>query len=142
MIWLDIGLVNVVNEYYGGIIRGDYAGGVMEQVVGQTLLVTLAGTLTKLVYYAKDRDKGSAEVDFCFLHHGRLIAMEVKAGKSVFSRSLHNLYREYKNQVVPVLVSWEEMNAEQDVFRLPFYLLERWEELMSDYPPNAPTNIL
>lgn len=129
MLWLDIGLVNLINEYYGEIIQSNYLGEMMEQVVGQTLLAQLIPRFMKLAYYAKDRDEGSAEVDFCFSYKGRMVMIEVKSGKSVYSRSLQVLIDKQKD-IVPVVVSWEELKREDQMLKLPFYLLERLEELI------------
>lgn len=130
MIWLDIGLVNLVNEYYGEIIQGDYSGRVMEQVVGQTLLADLSSTFNQLVYFARDRDESSAEVDFCFINNSKLVAMEVKAGKTTTSRSLQGLMKDPLSEIVPVLVSWQELGIDRGMIKIPFYLLARWREFI------------
>jgi len=130
MIWLDIGLVNLVNEYYGEIIQGDYSGRVMEQVVGQALLADLSSTFNQLVYFARDRDESSAEVDFCFIHNSKLVAMEVKAGKTTTSRSLQGLMKDPLSEIVPVLVSWQELGIDRGMIKIPFYLLARWREFI------------
>jgi len=130
MIWLDIGLVNLVNEYYGEIIQGDYSGRVMEQVVGQALLADLSSTFNRLVYFARNRDESSAEVDFCFIHNSKLVAMEVKAGKTTTSRSLRGLMKDPLSEIVPVLVSWQELGIDRGMIKIPFYLLARWREFI------------
>ena len=130
MIWLDIGLVNLVNEYYGEIIQGDYSGRVMEQVVGQALLADLSSTFNQLVYFARDRDESSAEVDFCFINNSKLVAMEVKAGKTTTSRSLRGLMKDPLSEIVPVLVSWQELGIDRGMIKIPFYLLARWREFI------------
>ena len=130
MIWLDIGLVNLVNEYYGEIIQGDYSGRVMEQVVGQALLADLSSTFNQLVYFARNRDESSAEVDFCFIHNSKLVAMEVKAGKTTTSRSLQGLMKDPLSEIVPVLVSWQELGIDRGMIKIPFYLLARWREFI------------
>jgi len=130
MIWLDIGLVNLVNEYYGEIIQGDYSGRVMEQVVGQALLADLSSTFNRLVYFARNRDESSAEVDFCFIHNSKLVAMEVKAGKTTTSRSLQGLMKDPLSEIVPVLVSWQELGIDRGMIKIPFYLLARWREFI------------
>lgn len=83
----------------------------------------------KLAYYAKDHDEGSAEIDFCFNYKGSMVMMEVKSGKSVYSRSLQVLIEKNEN-IVPVVVCWEELKMENKMLKLPFYLLERWQELI------------
>ena len=130
MIWLDIGLVNLVNEYYGEIIQGDYSGRVMEQVVGQALLADLSSTFNQLVYFARDRYESSAEVDFCFINNSKLVAMEVKAGKTTTSRSLQGLMKDPLSEIVPVLVSWQELGIDRGMIKIPFYLLARWREFI------------
>jgi len=44
MIWLDVGLVNYVNNAYQEMLAGEYKGKIMEQVVGQSML---AGGITR-----------------------------------------------------------------------------------------------
>ena len=78
MIWLDVGLVNYVNNVYQEMLSGEYKGKIMEQVVGQSML---AGGTTRpldLYYWSRDRVEGSAEVDFCFQYQSRLVGMEIK----------------------------------------------------------------
>ena len=53
MIWLDMGIVNLVNNAYSDLIKGEYGGKLMEQVVGQTLIATLSDGLTKLAYFQR-----------------------------------------------------------------------------------------
>jgi hypothetical protein len=65
----------------------------MEQIVGQTIVASLSDELTKIAYFALDNDKGVAEVDFCFPCQGKLVAMEVKSGSNLKSRSLSNMIK-------------------------------------------------
>ena len=58
------------------------------------------------------------------------MAMEVKAGKSVKSRSLQEVMKGSLEQVRPVLISFEKLGIEKGVTMIPFYLLERWKELV------------
>ena len=137
MIWLDIGLVNFVNNAYQELFAGEYKGRVMEQVVGQSLL---AGGVMKplgLYYWSKDRDEGSAEVDFCFQHQSRLVGMEIKSGNVTKMKSLFSMGNSDQT-VVLVRVSWDDLGyktwklsgKEYRVLSLPFYLIDRWQDFL------------
>lgn len=130
MIWLDSGLVNLVSNAYPDLVRGEYGGELMEQMVGQTLIAIMGSGLTKLSYFAKDRDEGSAEVDFCFPWEGRIVAMEVKSGTAMKSKSLTQMIREGQGRVVPIKVSWNGLEMKDNVLHLPVYLVERWEDFI------------
>lgn len=132
LIWLDVGIVNYVNNSYPEMIKGVYKGRIMEQVVGQTLEAQLAGTPVKLGYWAKDKTKGSAEVDFCFQYESKIVGLEVKSGSNKKSRSLSSMVQQGKGKVIPVQVSWEKLEKKKNgVINIPFYLLEKWEEILS-----------
>ncbi len=130
MIWLDMGIVNLVNNAYSDLIKGEYGGKLMEQVVGQTLIATLSDGLTKLAYFSKDREVGSAEVDFCFPWKNKMVAMEVKSGTTMKSKSLTQMINEGAGRIVPIKVSWNGFEMKDEVLHLPVYLVERWEEFI------------
>lgn len=130
LIWLDVGIVNLVNNVYPELIKGLYGGRLMEQVVGQVLVSVLSNGLTRLAYYAKDRDKGSAEVDFCFPWKEYLVGIEVKSGSSVKSRSLTVMREEGKKSVIPVIITWNKFEIRNKILYVPFYLIERLEDFI------------
>lgn len=130
LIWLDVGIVNLTNSTYLDLVKGRYDGAMMEQVVGQTIMATLADELVKIAYFALDKDKGDAEVDFCFPWQGKLVAMEVKSGTTLKSRSLKNMMKLGEGRVVPIIVSWSDLKKKDDTLNIPFYLLERWGEFV------------
>lgn len=130
MIWLDVGIVNLINSAYLDLIKGRYEGAMMEQVVGQTIVASLADELVKIAYFALDKDKGDAEVDFCFPWQGRMVAMEVKSGATLSSRSLKNMVKMGEGRVVPIIVSWNDLGMKGGVLNVPFYLLERWRDFI------------
>ena len=131
MIWLDVGIVNLVNNAYPELIKGLYGGRLMEQIIGQTLIATMFDGLSKLSYYAKDKDKGSAEVDFCFPWRGRLVGIEVKSGNTFKSRSLTKMREEAKENLIPVMMTWNKFGIKNGVYNIPFYLAERCEEFLT-----------
>lgn len=138
MIWLDTGMVNFVNDAYQEIVSGGYKGKIMEQVVGQTLIAGGTRRPVELGYWARNRDEGSAEVDFCLQHGNRVVGMEVKSGNTREMRSLFSMVDSGFGKVIPVRVSWDNLGREKykhngkeyDILSLPFYLLERWEDLV------------
>jgi|SRR3989344_2127133 len=138
MIWLDTGIVNFVNNTYQEMVSGEYKGKIMEQIVGQTLIAGGTRRPVGLGYWARDRSEGSAEVDFCIQLRDRIVGMEVKSGNTREMKSLFSLVDSGLGKVIPVRVSWDKLGMEKykysgkeyDILSLPFYLLERWEEIV------------
>ena len=132
LIWLDVGIVNLINNIYPELLTGVYGGKLMEQIVGQTLLAIMSNNLIKLAYFAKDRDMGSAEVDFCFPWKQYLVGIEVKSGDNLNSKSLTSMIKDGEGRVVPIKVSWGKLEVKNGIINVPFYLLERWEYFVSN----------
>lgn len=138
MIWLDIGMVNEANNIYQEMIKGIYQGKIMEQIVGQTLIAGDARRQMKLGYWARNRDEGSAEVDFCFQHEDYVVGMEVKSGSIQEMKSLFSMLKRGADRVIPIRVSWDELGVENyqydgkkyKILSLPFCLLERWDDFL------------
>ena len=140
MIWLDVGIVNFVNHAYHDLILGEYKGKIMEQVVGQSLIAGGIDHQFDVYYWAKDRDAGSAEVDFYFQYNSRTVGMEIKSGNSVKMKSLFSLGNT-NEKIILVRVSWDPLKAETfesagqtyRVLSLPFYLIDRWRSLVDQF---------
>ncbi len=140
MIWLDVGIVNFVNNAYQDLILGEYKGKIMEQVVGQSLIAGGIDRQLELYYWAKNRDEGSAEVDFYVQHDTRLVGIEIKSGHSTKMKSLLSLGAT-NPQIILLRVSWDPLKIETyesvgqtfRVLSLPFYLIERWQELVDEF---------
>jgi uncharacterized protein len=140
LIWLDVGLINFANKAYQELITGEYKGKVMEQVVGQNLIAQGINEEKNLYYWSKEKNEGSAEVDFCFQHHSRLVGLEVKSGNIGHMRSLFSLGNANKD-VILIRVSWDNLGVEQwkfsgkkyRVLSLPFYLIDRWEDVVNQF---------
>ena len=141
MIWLDNGLANQANDAFQSISEGRYQGRVMEQIVGQTLIAGGVRRKFELAYWSRNKDEGSAEVDFCWQYNDKIVGLEVKSGNSKNLKSLFSMMDIGGDKVIPVRVSWDELGVEKYVFSgkkyrilsLPFYLLERWEDFISAY---------
>ena len=144
MIWLDIGLVNLANKSHETVFEGTYQGRLMEQVVGQTLVAGGVRKKTEVYYWARNRDEGSAEVDFCIQFGNHVVGIEVKSGNTRKMKSLFSMIESNPGKVIPVRVSWDKLGIEKykysgkeyKIVSLPFYLLERWEEFISASPPH------
>lgn len=140
MIWLDTGIVNHANQAYFDLIKGEYGGKLMEQIVGQSLIAWGVSQPMNLNYWSLDRDEGSAEVDFCFQLNSRFVGLEIKSGNTNKMKSLFSLGNRDKNAIL-VRVSWDDLNCETwkfaekefKVLSLPFYLLDRGQELIAEY---------
>ncbi len=140
MIWLDIGLVNFINNAYKEIITGEYKGKIMEQFVGQSLIAGGVHKQTDLYYWAKDRSKGNAEVDFCIQYGSKLVGIEVKSGNISKMRSLFSMGSSDRD-VILIRISWDGLKVETYKFwghiykllSIPFYLVDRLPELVEQF---------
>ena len=112
MIWLDTGLVNFVSQNYTNLLKGEYKGKIMEQMVGQTLIA--AGTRQKieLAYWSRERDEGSAEVDFAWQWGNKVVGLEVKSGNNREMKSLFSMMDRSEQQILPLRVSWDKLVIE------------------------------
>jgi predicted AAA+ superfamily ATPase len=140
LIWLDVGLINFANKAYQELITGEYKGKVMEQVVGQSLMAHGINEVQTLYYWSKEKNEGSAEVDFCFQYNSQLVGLEVKSGNVGQMKSLFSMGNSNKD-VILARVSWDNLGVEKwdyagnkyEVLSLPFYLLDRWEDLVKQF---------
>jgi predicted AAA+ superfamily ATPase len=92
--YLDTGLLN----YSAGLqqslftmkdLHSIYQGILAEHVVAQELTALGAQSAAKPVFWVREKQSSTAEVDFLFPYRELLIPVEVKAGKSGTLRSLH-----------------------------------------------------
>ncbi|MGK5084436.1 ATP-binding protein [Bdellovibrionota bacterium FG-1] len=99
--FLDVGLANAsmglkwedVNE--GADALWLQKGAIVEQFVAQHL-IQHARPFPELFYWLRDGSAGNAEIDFVWSEGGRVMPLEVKAGKSGSLRSLHQFMHEKK----------------------------------------------
>lgn len=138
MIWLDTGIANFANDIHLDILKGEYKGRIMEQFVGQTLLASGLRKSIDLVYWSRNKDEGSAEVDFCWQYENKIVGLEVKSGNSKNLKSLFSMMDIGGDKVIPVRVSWDELGVEKytyngknyKILSIPFYLLERIDDFL------------
>ena len=118
-------------------------GGLTEQVVGQ-LLRTIEPPFRDphLHYWARQRKGSEAEVDYVIAHHGNIVPIEVKSGRTGTLRSLHS-FTYYKKCSFAVRINADplslvEVNTKTNtgdkihyqLLSVPFYLLEQLPRLI------------
>lgn len=146
--FLDSGLINhsvgIHAEYFNDIRLADvYRGKLAEQMVWQELLCKNCRELTPPPFWVREKKQANAEIDFTFQWKGRLLPIEVKAGKDGTLRSLHQLIdnsdtkmavRFYDQQysildaVTPKTMG--NPGKEYRLLNLPFYCVGKLEEYL------------
>lgn len=91
---LDTGMLNYFVGLQKEILGTDdlssvYHGNVIEHMVGQELLARQYSALHGLNFWVREKNTGSAEVDYIHVFEGKLIPIEVKSGATGKLRSLH-----------------------------------------------------
>lgn len=102
ILFLDVGLVNhrmgIQEEYINLKDLNDfYRGRIAEQIVGQNMLSQFTDHIPVIMYWAKGKSEGAAEVDFCFQREGTVLGIEVKSGGAGRLRSLFSFAEEVQN---------------------------------------------
>lgn len=137
LLFLDVGLVNYRNNIQSEFLRikdlsDVYRGKIAEQIVGQNILARNIIDAQSLYYWAREKPKGSAEVDFCFLKDGEILGIEVKSGNSSKLKSLFSFGSLVEKNKLIRIFSGELSNEkiiyakkEYKLLSLPFYLVNR-----------------
>ena len=135
IIFLDVGLVNhqmgILEEYLKIKDLNDfYKGRIAEQIVGQNILSQFTHSPAKIFYWAKEKPKANAEIDFCLTKNNKLIGIEVKSGKTGRLRSLYQFSQDVKNnQIIRIYdgefkkEKIEIKNKKSELISIPFYLI-------------------
>ncbi len=145
LLFLDTGLVNyqvVLRTEIINIpdINAVYHGQIGEQIVGQSLLSLSTRKNINLSYWYREQKGSISEIDYLVSFNNKLIPVEVKSGKSGTLRSLHNFIDESKSKfairIYSGIMGIEKIrtpNKKQfTLFSIPFYLLNRIEQLLED----------
>ena len=137
LLFLDAGLVNyqmgIQEEFLNlGDLNDFYRGRIAEQIVGQNILAQFIDSPPKIFYWAKEKPKGCAELDFCLNKKANILGIEVKSGKSKRLKSLFSfagliknskLFRIYSGELKKEKIKIDNKNL--TLISLPFYLLPR-----------------
>ena len=156
LIFLDIGLMNAVCGLNWQTVadRSETelvnAGGGAERFVGQHLQYLLAErTNRELTYWLRDGRSNNAEVDYVIELGGRIVPIEVKAGRAGKLKSLHQFVAEKRvpfairfNADRPLLQTVEAEvrrgNGSERVryvlLSLPLYLVEQLPQIVEGLP--------
>lgn len=120
-------------------------GAVAEQLVGQMLRTLDDSHVEPALFYWRREKKGSeAEIDYLLQHGGRVVPIEVKAGKTGRLRSLHNFMAEKHLDIAvrvhgqpPELRSVETTGAgvgkhRYNLLSIPFYLVQEIPRVLDE----------
>lgn len=137
LIFLDVGLVNYqmgIHDQYLHIkgLNDFYRGRIAEQIVGQNILAQFIDAKAYLYYWSKDKSLGNAEIDFCLVHQGKILGIEVKSGCSQKAKSFFSFSREVKDGICvrfysgPLSQETKTLGKKSIMLKsVPFYLLPR-----------------
>jgi predicted AAA+ superfamily ATPase len=140
LLFLDAGLVNHQMGIQGDFLNlkdlaGLYRGRIAEQVVGQNILAQFMYSLPKVLYWAREKTEGIAEVDFCLQHKGRILGIEVKSAAANKLKSLFSFAQAVPNprltRICGGQLKEEKIGISGKSFGLlsiPFYLVSRMLE--------------
>ena len=107
-------------------------GALAEQFVGQELLANEhPGTAPSLFYWHREAQGSDAEVDFVIPHKGKVIPIEVKAGKTGALRSLR-LFMQEKNAPIGLRISQQPLSLHNGVLSVPLYMCSEIHRLLDD----------
>ncbi|KPA13983.1 ATPase AAA [Candidatus Magnetomorum sp. HK-1] len=150
-IFLDIGLVNNIcglKLIDSKDLISSHEGSLAEQFAGQELLnVDYFFENTRLYYWAREKKNANAEIDYLISYGGKVIPVEIKAGKTGTLKSLHLFLYEKKSNIalrfnidkpstgkfknnVPLKKSQD--NVEFTLLSLPLYLIGQLERILSE----------
>jgi len=135
LLFLDVGLVKYAGRIDASVLLNENLllvnnGAVAEQFVGQELIALQPSfDHAALYYWHKEQSKGSAEIDYLMQCQGRIVPIEVKAGKSGRLKSLHTFMRE-KDSAIGVKISQDEFHFNDNILSLPLYMIAELSRLL------------
>ena len=104
LLFLDVGLMNAVCGLTWATLSGRSnevlvnEGAIAEQFIGQHLAHLIAQRPNReLTYWLREGRSNNAEVDYVVEFHGRIVPIEVKAGRTGTLRSLHQFAAAKRN---------------------------------------------
>jgi len=146
LLWLDTGLVN----YYAGIqkegfsiknIEDIWRGRIAEHIVAQELLTLDDSLLTKRIFWRREKETSSAEIDFVYNFDSKAIPIEVKSGHNAKLKSLHLFMDECPHNIAVRI--WSQPFSINEVstskgkkfrlFNIPFYYVGVLRKVLEKY---------
>ena len=135
VLFLDIGLLNSkMNALLDFLIQEDlvmiHSGALAEQFVGQELIVSANPHYSPELFYWEREKKGSdAEIDYVLEIEGKVIPVEVKAGKTGRLKSLRQ-FMEEKKIPMGIRISQKPLSKEKDILSIPLYMVSEISRLL------------
>ena len=135
LIMLDVGLMQNLSGATEQLLDGDPMriddGAVAEQFAGQELLAHRSPyQQPELYYWHRQQRNSSAEVDYLVAANGRVVPVEVKAGKTGRLRSLA-VFAEHYRPPAAVRVYGDRFRRDGGITSLPLYGLERLQNFLN-----------
>lgn len=126
---LDTGIINKLAGLQTDLLNSKlidsvYEGKVAEHIVGQELISLQKSTLSKTVFWVKEKKQSNAEIDFVLAKNNLIIPIEVKAGKTGRLRSLMEFMDLAPHQYAVRIYSGNlKIDKIKTIKGKPFYLL-------------------
>lgn len=143
LFWLDAGLVNyaarIQKEY---LLHQDlmdaWRGKAAEQIVYQEIKTLTSEVGVKRNYWMRNKRGSTAEVDFVFIHDGRIVPVEVKSGHNAHLKSIHQFMNETNHDIAVRIWSGNYSidkvktisGKEFRLVNLPFYMISALPEII------------
>ena len=136
LVMVDVGLMQNLSGAAEQLLDGDPMriddGAVAEQFVGQELLAHRSPyERPELSYWRRRQKNSSAEVDYLTVAAGRVVPVEVKAGKTGRLRSLAVFAERYRPPLA-VRVYGGLLRRDGDIVSVPLYGLERLRPFLTE----------
>ncbi len=143
LFWLDAGLVNyaarIQNEYLlTKDLMDTWRGNAAEQIVAQEINALYSEVGVKRNYWMRNKRGSTAEVDFVFIHDGKIIPIEVKSGNNAHLKSIHQFMNETNHDIAVRIWSGQYSidsvktiaGKEFRLVNLPFYMISALPHIM------------
>lgn len=134
LFFLDVGLMlrksklEYQSLYVKRELKSAFQGMLAEQFVAQQLI---AQTEQQTYYWARTEPGASSEVDFVITQNGKIVPIEVKAGKSGSIKSLHYLLSRYPNIEKAIVFSQARQGREDKIEYVPIF----WAGMVGSLDP-------
>ncbi len=133
LLMLDVGLlqnslgVNYQEILQTGVLQVN-AGVLAEQIAGQELKAIKNPAEPELFFWEKETKGATAQVEYVITLNGKVVPIEVKAGKTGRRFSLRK-FMEEKNVPLGILISAKPLGKDSQILQVPFYMIQQLERL-------------
>lgn len=135
LLYLDVGLVNSLSHLEPETLLAPdlltvNRGSLAEQLVGQELLASQEDYLPGELYFWHRAGSSIAEVDYILAINGKILPIEVKAGKTGRLKSMH-LFLQEKKASLGIRFSQLPLQQENKLLTLPLYMVGELRRLVA-----------